>query len=211
MTDFNAVVNSDNMPAVSFLKAGMYQDGHAGYSDPLDEQKFLVDEINAIQNSKNWKDTAIVLAYDDSDVWYDHVAAQLTNSSNTTDDAAICKDAAAAGVPMLGGYVDRCGPGPRQPLLVVSPFAKANFVDHTQTDQTSILRFIEENWGTGLIGDASLDARAGSLKNMFSFDGHPTAKLLLDPANGTVVSQPAAGNGKGRGNDNSPGNDDSQS
>src|SRR5207245_2174357 len=52
---------------------------------------------------------------------------------------------------VMGGYQDRCGYGPRLPLLVVSPYAKSNFVDHTTTDQTSILRFVEDNWSTGSI------------------------------------------------------------
>src|SRR5919199_1307813 len=69
----------------------------------------------------------------------------------------------------LGGYQDRCGYGPRQPLLVISPYAKSNFVDHSITDQTSILRFIEDNWGTGRIGNFSFDAKAGTITNMFAF------------------------------------------
>lgn len=187
ISDFAKVVNSDNMPAVSFLKAANYQDGHAAYSDPIDEQKFVAEQINAIQKSKNWKDTAIVIAYDDSDGWYDHASAKLTNSSNTTQDAEICRKAAEAGVPMAGGYVDRCGPGTRQPFLVISPFAKQNFVDHTQTDQASITRFIEDNWGLGRIGDASMDAKANSINNMLSFHGPKAGRLILDPSNGTVV------------------------
>lgn len=186
--DFAKVVNSDNMPAVSFLKAGNYQDGHAGYSDPLDEQKFMTQQVNAIQNSKNWDNTAVILAYDDSDGWYDHVAAAVKNSSNTADDAAWCLNAYNKGVPMAGGYADRCGPGPRQPLVVISPFAKKNFVDHTQTDQASILRFIEDNWHTGQIGDSSADAKAGSIDAMFNFENERDVKLILNESNGTVVS-----------------------
>ena len=64
-----------SMPAVSFLKAPAYQDGHAANSDPIDEQRFVVEEINKIQQSPDWDSTAIVLAYDDSDGWYDHVNA----------------------------------------------------------------------------------------------------------------------------------------
>ncbi|MGO4227406.1 phospholipase C [Arthrobacter sp. YAF34] len=188
LTDFNKVVNTDNLPAVSFLKAGMYQDGHAGYSDPVDEQKFITNTVNQIQKSKNWDNTAVVLAYDDSDGWYDHAAAKVKNSSNSADDAAWCQDAAASGVPMAGGYADRCGPGPRQPLVVISPFAKKNFVDHTQTDQASILRFIEDNWHTGRIGDASADASAGSVNAMFNFNKQRTDRVLLDEQTGTVAS-----------------------
>jgi phospholipase C len=187
LTDFEDVVNSDSMPEVSYLKAGMYQDGHAAYSDPLDEQAFLVKSVNMIQQSKNWKDTAIVLAYDDSDGWYDHSAAKVLNASSSTDDAAWCKDAAAAGVPIAGGYQDRCGPGPRQPLLVMSPYAKRNYVDHTPTDQASILKFIEENWHLGAIGDSSADEWAGDLAGMFDFH-HPKAPSVLLNSDGTVAS-----------------------
>jgi phospholipase C len=72
----------------------------------------------------------------------------------------------ANGNPIQG----RCGYGPRLPLLVISPFAKRNFVDHTLTDQSSVLRFIEDNWVTGMIGGGSFDQLAGPLSNMFDFD-----------------------------------------
>ncbi|MCZ2404213.1 alkaline phosphatase family protein [Paenarthrobacter sp. Z7-10] len=188
MTSFDKVVNSDNMPAVSFLKAGSYQDGHAAYSDPIDEQKFITAQVNAIEKSKNWNSTAIVLAYDDSDGWYDHVAAAVKNASNSDDDAAWCLNAYNKGVPAANGYADRCGPGPRQPLVVISAFAKKNFVDHTQTDQSSILRFIEDNWHTGQIGDGSADADAGSIMAMFDFKHQRSDKVLLNEQTGAVAS-----------------------
>ena len=117
---FNQVATKGPLPAVSFLKAPEYQDGHAGYSDPIDEQHFLVNEINTLQSSPDWKSTAVVIAYDDSDGWYDHVASPIRNSSNTASDASICATATA---PEAGGYNNRCGPGPRLPLLVISPYA----------------------------------------------------------------------------------------
>ncbi|MDJ0459017.1 alkaline phosphatase family protein, partial [Arthrobacter sp. NQ7] len=172
--------------------------GHAAYSDPVDEQNFIAKTVNQIQQSKNWEDTAIVLAYDDSDGWYDHVAAQVKNASNSPDDAAWCQDAAAAGVPVAGGYADRCGPGPRQPLVVISPFAKKNFVDHTETDQASILRFIEDNWHAGTIGDSSADATAGSMNAMFNFHRARNDKVLLNEQTGAVASISHNGNVQGR-------------
>ena len=63
-----------------------------------------------------------------------------------------------------GADPGRCGYGPRLPLLVISPYARANFVDHSLTDQSSILRFIEDNWNLGRIGDQSYDELAGSLR-----------------------------------------------
>lgn len=89
---------------------------------------------------------------------------------------------------MRGGYVDRCGPGTRQPLLVISPYAKSDFVDHTQTDQSSVTKFIEDNWGLGRIGDGSMDAQAGSLDNMLHLPNPKAPQVILNPSNGTVVS-----------------------
>jgi phospholipase C len=182
-TDFDAALRAGSMPAVSFLKAPKYQDGHAGYSDPLDEQQFVVSEVNRIQHSKEWASTAIVLAYDDSDGWYDHVASTIINGSHdSTRDSAMCTSKKVR----LGGYADRCGYGPRLPLLVISPFARTNFVDHSVTDQTSILRFVEDNWLSGQrIGGGSFDVIAGSLNRMFDFEHGSADTLTLDPATGT--------------------------
>jgi phospholipase C len=176
---------------VSFLKAAEYQDGHAGYSDPIDEQHFLVREINQIQQSPDWKSTAVVVAYDDSDGWYDHAFSTPLNgskdpaagSNNLPTDSPACQ----AGPTAAGGYADRCGPGTRQPLLVVSPYSKVNTVDHTATEQASITQFIENNWSTGRIGDASFDQRAGTLANMFDFR-HPNARQVLLNQDGSVKS-----------------------
>ena len=88
----------------------------------------------------------------------------------------------------LGGIQDRCGYGPRLPLLVISPYAKKNFVDNTVTDQSSILRFIEDNWlGGQRIGGGSLDALAGSLGGMLSFRHPDFRPLILNPATGEPV------------------------
>jgi phospholipase C len=196
--DFFDALKVGNMPAVSFLKAIAAGDGHAGYSDPLLEQSImLVPTINAIMRSPFWKSTAIIVMYDDSDGWYDHQMSPIVNSSAVPNNASPgngdqlnAPGKCGNGTP-LGGIQGRCGYGPRQPLLVISPFAKTNFVDHTLTDQSSVLRFIEENWGTGQIGGGSYDQLAGPLWNMFDFeDSHfpfPTAgerRLILDPTTG---------------------------
>jgi phospholipase C len=90
-------------------------------------------------------------------------------------------------------YLDRCGYGPRLPFLAISPFAKQNFVAHTVADQSSILRFIEDNWQLGQIGDQSFDAIAGSIQNLFdfnSYDGRISERtLILDPDTGEQVGQ----------------------
>jgi phospholipase C len=172
------------LPSVSYVKASAYQDGHAAYSDPLDEQHFLVDLANRVQTSPYWRDTAIVVAYDDSDGWYDHAPSPIVNpSSSAAHDALDGPGICGRGHP-LGGYPDRCGYGPRLPLLVISPYARRNAVDHTLTDQTSVLRFIEDNWGLPRIGDGSFDRLAGSLGGLFDWR-HPWPEpLLLDPGTG---------------------------
>jgi phospholipase C len=81
---------------------------------------------------------------------------------------------------------------------VISPWAKANFIDHTLIDQSSTIRFIEANWNLGFIdgptappvGQASFDRTAGSIINLFDFDQErPRRKLILDPNDGTVVDE----------------------
>ena len=184
LSDFWTAVDGGNLPDVSFLKAAAYQDGHAGYSDPLDEQHFLVDTINRLEKSNDWKNTAVVIAYDDSDGWYDHVMGPILSQSNDVNDALT--GPGSCGTAKAGAYQDRCGYGPRLPLLVISPFAKQNFVDGTLTDQSSILRFVEDNWQLGRIGNQSLDAIAGTLNNMFDFtqEDEQDQKLFLDPTTG---------------------------
>ena len=195
LTDFWSSVEAKSMPAVSFLKAPAYQDGHAGYSSPLDEQRFLIQTLNRLQKTPDWKNTAVVIAYDDSDGWYDHQMSPIVNQSNDPGHDALtgtntCGITAGR---IGGGYQDRCGYGPRLPLVVISPYAKTNFVDHTTTDQSSILRFVEDNWKTGRAGNFSFDDKAGNLNNLFTFTdpagGNAGAgkKLFLDPGTGQPI------------------------
>ncbi|HEX4076933.1 MAG TPA: alkaline phosphatase family protein [Candidatus Acidoferrales bacterium] len=185
LSAFWTALGEDRLPSVTYLKAGAYQDAHPGYSDPIDEQVFVVGVINAIANSPYWKDTAIVIAYDDSDGWYDHALGPIVNQSAVADDAlagsADCGSATAVATQGMCGY------GPRQPLLVISPYARQNYIDHKATDQSSILRFIEDNWDLGRIGGNSSDAKAGRLNGMFDFDGPTAKKLILDPSTGVVL------------------------
>jgi phospholipase C len=199
---FNEALKKGDMPAVSFLKAPAYEDGHAGYSDPLDEQRFLVDTINSIEQSPDWSSTAIVLAYDDSDGWYDHVMGPIVRPSDSASDAlnGTGKCGNVPATPPANFENDRCGFGPRLPLMVISPWAKQNYVDNTLTDQSSILRFIEDNWQLGRIGGGSTDAVAGSLGNMFDFNPNdPRApKVILNDTTGLVVSESgSSGGGQG--------------
>jgi len=196
INDFFKALKKGDLPAVSFLKAQAFQDGHAGYSDPLDEQTFVVNVINAVQKSPDWDDTAVVIAYDDSDGWYDHQMGPIVNQSTSPADmltgTGTCGDGSTALPGADTGNLHaqgRCGYGPRLPLLVVSPWAKENFVDNTVTDQTSILRFIEDNWLNGERITGSFDAYANSIVQMFDLkhrNGHNNP-LFLDPLSGQPV------------------------
>ena len=185
LSDFFTALSAGKLPAVSFLKAIAYQDGHALYSDPLDEQTYLVNTINAIAQSPFWDSTAIIVTYDDSDGWYDHVMPPIVNGSATPKDQL--NGPGMCGASDETAYQGRCGYGTRLPLLVISPYARVNYVDHAITDQTSLLRFIEDNWNLGRIGDTSFDELAGSLLSMFNFNSETDA-LILDPSTGEPVS-----------------------
>jgi phospholipase C len=198
--DFTDALAAGNLPTVSFLKAPAFQDAHPGNSDPLDEQTFVVNMVNALQNSSFWSSTVVILAYDDSDGWYDH-ASSLINGSATAADAAsgtgLCISSTAASSALAGWdgkphAQGRCGYGMRQPLIVISPWAKKNLVDHTLTDQASILRFVEDLYAGSSRITGSFDGIAGSLLNMFDFSNSAAppnaAKVTLDPTTGAVTS-----------------------
>ena len=213
--DFFAAVSAGNFPSVNFLKAPAYQDGHSGYSDPIDEQMFVTKVVNFLQQQPDWNNTVVIVMYDDSDGWYDHAYTAPTRSSSDTtasgqispsgavlaggadqlNGPGVCGVAGAGTPGALGGMVNgRCGPGTRIPLLVISPWAKQNYVDHTQIDQTSVLRFIEDNWlGGTRIGGGSFDASTGSIMGLFDFTGTPsTKKLYLDQGSGATAGMPVA-------------------
>jgi phospholipase C len=153
--------------------------------------------VNFLQQQKGWGDTLVIIAYDDSDGWYDHRMATTRNGSATTTDAldgqGKCGDGGTAlpGVNSATKHAQgRCGTGPRLPLLIVSPWAKQNYVDHTETDQTSILRLVEDLYlGGERIGGGSFDAESGSLMGLLDFSkSHPqnATPVLLDPNTGLV-------------------------
>ena len=199
MSDFWAALAAGNMPQVSFLKAPNYQDGHPGYSDPLDEQQFLVQTINRIEKSRFWGSTAIVIAYDDSGGFYDHVAPPILNYDRENVPGPVVDgqrwpgDQCAPPVPGTGQTVDpntgRCGLGPRLPFLVLSPAVKANTVDHALMETSSILRMIEDRFTGGQrIGEGSFDVRATGILNPVDFTRHAGNKrLILDPSTGEPI------------------------
>ncbi len=212
INDFFAAVSSGNYPSVSYVKMPAVGDGHPGNSDPLDEQAAVVNLVNFLQQQPDWKNTAIIITYDDSDGWFDHRFTPPTTSSfdSTSSESRANGQAAIVGADQLtgpgqcnatgatqgvgvnGGAVNgRCGPGTRVPFIVISPFAKKNFIDDTQISQASVIRFIEDNWlGSQRIGQGSNDAAAGSIMNMFDFTQNVSTPptLFLDPNQGTPLA-----------------------
>jgi phospholipase C len=189
LSDFYTTLKDGNMPAVSYLKAAEYQDAHPGYSDPIDEQHFIVNTVNQIEQSRFWKSTAIVITYDDSDGWYDHQNSPRVNGSDTANDAAVCTTAPVR----IGDTPVRCGYGPRLPLVVISPYTRQNYVSHNVTDQSSIVKFIEDNWvGGQSTGPGSFTRIAGRLDapgGVLNFWARPHfSPVILNPDTGEVVS-----------------------
>jgi phospholipase C len=122
---------------------------------------------------------------EDSDGWYDHVMPPIVSQSNDHMYDGLLGENGLCGHAPAGAYQDRCGYGPRLPFLIISPYAKVNYVDHGITDQTSIIHFIEDNWNLGRIGNQSFDEKAGSIMNMFNLTaGYHANKLVLNPLTG---------------------------
>ena len=83
-------------------------------------------------------------------------------------------------------------PGTRQPFVVISPYAKKNYVSHVLITQASIPQFIEDNWLNGQrLGGGSFDATTGSIVDMFNFNKANSTALILDPTFGTVDTKDA--------------------
>ena len=141
----------------------------------------------------DWPHTAVIVAYDDSDGWYDHAYPGVQNPSNTAGEPCRTARRRNGDRTPLANQQGRCGFGPRQPLLVISPFAKENAVDHNLSNQASIINLVEYNWACRLSAaqadqiQSSVDASEGvpfDLAGLFSFRGPRDRRLILNPATG---------------------------
>jgi len=140
-TDFIAAAQAGTLPAVSFVKPlGTYNE-HPGYSDVALGENHAVQLINDIMNGPNAKDVVIIVTYDENGGFWDHVAPPVIDK--------------------------KWGPGTRVPAIIISPFAKKGYIDHTQYETVGILSFIEKRWG--LTPLATRDQNATPLTNAFNF------------------------------------------
>jgi acid phosphatase len=138
-SEFIKAIDAGSLPQVAFYKPQGNLNEHAGYTDVASGDAHIANVIQHLQQSPQWKDMIVVVTYDENGGFWDHVA------------------------PPKG---DRWGPGTRIPALVISPYAKKGFVDHTQYDTTSILRLITKRYSLpqlpGLVSrDAALTANGG--------------------------------------------------
>ena len=200
--NFFQALAANNLPAVSFVKAPSAYNGHPGNSDPETEQYWITQTVNTIMQSSYWSNggIAIVIAYDDSDGWYDHVTGPIVSPSNVTitGQSAAYDNLAGVGncgTPLTGAQPARCGYGPRLPLIVISPYSISNYVDHTLTNQASITRFIEDNWSLGRIdatapanGQGSYDRQSSSIAGMLNFVNPPNTSPMLLTCKGDYAS-----------------------
>jgi phospholipase C len=139
--DFFKDAQAGTLPAVSFIKPLGPDNEHPGYATLANGQAHVAELVSAIQNSSAWNDTAIIITYDEHGGRWDHVPPPA---------------------------IDKWGPGSRVPTIVISPFAKKGFVDHTQYDTTAILRLIEDRYGLQPLGDR--DAKSGNMMTAFDFN-----------------------------------------
>jgi phospholipase C len=129
-----------------------------------------------------------VIAYDDSDGWYDRQAPVIVNGSNTSLDGAICSSSPIR----LDSIPVRCGYSQRMPPLVISPWTRANSVNHQLVNTASIIRFVENNWlGGKRIGGGSFDSIPASIGGMFQFFAPRFDPVILDPTTGAAVKHQA--------------------
>jgi acid phosphatase len=163
MPEFFTQVADNTLPAVSYLKPNGLNDGHPASSQLAAFEDYTLNVVNSVKaNPKLWKDTAIVVTMDEGGGYYD------------------------------SGYIQPVsffGDGTRIPTIVISPFAKHGFVDHTYYDHVSVVKFIEKNWGLQPLSARSLDRlpnpvagkanpyvpingpAVGDLMNLFDFNG----------------------------------------
>ncbi|MEP6795793.1 MAG: alkaline phosphatase family protein [Saprospiraceae bacterium] len=139
-TEFFAAAQAGTLPAVSFVKPIGIENEHPGYADIVTGEKHVQEIINAIRNGPNWKDCVIIITYDENGGLWDHVAPPV---------------------------IDKWGPGTRVPGIIISPFAKKGFIDHTQYETMSILRLIEKRWKLKSL--TSRDRNAICFDNCFDF------------------------------------------
>jgi phospholipase C len=139
LASFQSMLTNGTLPSVYWIQPDGAKDMHPGGGNILDGVEFLDNVVQAVKNSGEWQSTAIIVLFDESGGWYDHVPP-----------------------PQLSGDIHGPGGqglGMRVPVIVISPYAKTNYISHQQMDFVSILRFIQWNWNLGEIQATDQHAR----------------------------------------------------
>jgi phospholipase C len=139
-TYFMTAAQNGTLPAVSFVKPLGINNEHPAYTNVQTGENHAIQLINAVRNGPNWNDTAIIITYDENGGFWDHASPPS---------------------------IDKWGPGTRIPAIIISPFAKKGYIDHTQYETVSILSFIEKRWQLAPLTDR--DKNANPLSNAFNF------------------------------------------
>ncbi len=152
LASFESDLNNGTVPSVLWIQPDGAEDMHPGGGNVMDGVEFLSKVVQDVQNSSIWPNSAIIVLWDESGGWYDHVPPpQLANTE---------------------------GLGARVPVLVISPFAKTNYNSHQQMDFVSILRFIQWNWNLGQLptaAQATREQQSGDLCDLLTSPcGAPT-------------------------------------
>jgi len=159
-----------SLPAISWVKAPQLEDGHPGYSGPALEDAFVGDLAARLKASPYWKDTALVVTFDETGGWWDHVAppdlgGPFATWVNGSPNLSGCQ---YPGIP--GAPCGEAGLGPRMPTLVISRFARHGFVDHDLLNTASLVRWVEWNHRLPALGVwGGRDVTAGNLAGAFVF------------------------------------------
>lgn len=142
LTVFSAQLSSNQLPSVSFVQMAPNHSGHPGSSPISAAASWLDGFVKQVQASQAWSSTAIVVIWDEGGGWYDHVPPP---------------------------QVDSQGLGMRVPMILISPLAKPGTVYHALMDHTSILKFIQWNWGLQPLNSRNSDSRIDDMRGMFNF------------------------------------------
>lgn len=158
-TNFFADVSNGTLPAVSFIKPVGVNNEHPGYAALQTGQAHVASIVQAVQaNPALWAHTAIIITYDEHGGRWDHVTPPVR---------------------------DIWGPGERVPCIVISPFAKQSYVDHTQYDTSSILSTIEQRFDLAALNQR--DQNAPSMAGIFTSAQITRGSFVLNRRAGTFT------------------------
>ena len=146
-TEFLTAARAGRLPAVAFVKPLGELNEHPGYTNVLSGEQHVVELLRVLRASPEWTHTAVIITYDENGGFWDHVPPPV---------------------------MDRWGPGTRVPTLVISPYARHRYVDHTLYDTSSILALIEHRFGLKPLG--TRDAAANDMHNAFDFSQSTTSR-----------------------------------